>query len=184
MIFREKQQLIICVAAITLMGGFLLFGYIPIKMSKGAISKIKTKLDVSAIRATNIGISAPDITEKYEILKQKVGNFDSRVPGQIDLGLFLEKLAKVMEDNNLKEHSIQPGKEETTEKISCVPISMKCKGTFEQIFEFFKDFQSLEREIRIEDVKLTNDKDLTGELTMQAEAVIYYRPQVNKDKKT
>ena len=50
-----------------------------------------------------------------------------------------------------------------------------CKGSLKQIFEFYKALQGLDRLVRIEQVKLVNDNDFSGRVSMHTEAVIYYR---------
>ena len=48
-----------------------------------------------------------------------------------------------------------------------------------EIFEFFKGLQSLERLVRIEEVKLMNDAGFSGEVTLDTRAVIYFRGPVS-----
>jgi hypothetical protein len=49
-----------------------------------------------------------------------------------------------------------------------------------KIFEFYKQLQSLDRLVRVEQVKLENDGDFSGEVTMQTKTVIYYRAEAVK----
>jgi Tfp pilus assembly protein PilO len=48
------------------------------------------------------------------------------------------------------------------------------------LFEFFKRLQALDRLIRIEQVKLTNDPDFSGQVTMETRVVIYYAAQAEQ----
>jgi Tfp pilus assembly protein PilO len=57
---------------------------------------------------------------------------------------------------------------------------MQGKGRLKQIFEFFGRLQSLDRLVRIEQVKLVNDRDFSGEVSMQTKAVIYYRTEAGQ----
>jgi len=57
---------------------------------------------------------------------------------------------------------------------------MQCKGGVEQIFEFFKSLQNLDRLVRIEQIKLVNDQDFTGQASMQTKAVVYYRAEAEQ----
>jgi hypothetical protein len=57
---------------------------------------------------------------------------------------------------------------------------MKCKGKLAQIFEFYRRLQGMDRSVRIEQVKLFNDSDFSGEVSMDAKAVIYYMAKVGQ----
>jgi len=92
--------------------------------------------------------------------------------------LYIEVRGK--ETLNLGKELVQPGKELRSPQLTCIPVSMRCKGNLKQIFEFFTALQASERLIRIEQVKLVNDNDFTGDVTMQTEAVIYYRTKTDQ----
>jgi len=73
----------------------------------------------------------------------------------------------------------EPGvpKEIAVKGLNCIPVDMQCKGTLAQVFEFQKQMQKLDRLVRIEHIKLANDSDFTGEVSLQTKVVIYYRPK-------
>ena len=75
---------------------------------------------------------------------------------------------------------IEPRKEIKAEKLNCIPVNMRCKGRLTQIFEFYRRLQTMDRLIRIEQVKLFNDSDFGGEVGMEAMAFIYYRAEVGQ----
>jgi len=83
-----------------------------------------------------------------------------------------------MNEHNLMGQVIAPRKEVKAEKLNCIPVNMQCKGKLAQIFEFYRRLQGLDRLVRIEQVKLTNDSDYDGQVSMEARAVIYYRAKV------
>ena len=76
---------------------------------------------------------------------------------------------------------IEPHKEIKAENLNCIPVKMQCKGKLYQIFEFFRELQGLDRLVRIEQVKLSNDNDFNGRIDMEARAIIYYRAKVGQD---
>ena len=61
------------------------------------------------------------------------------------------------------------------EKFNCIPVSMRCKGRLRQLFNFYGRLQTLDRLVRIEQVKLSNDPGYGGQVSMETKAVIYYR---------
>jgi hypothetical protein len=146
MVFRERKQIAICVTAAVMIAGFVLFRYLPLQRR---IKAIKGK------RAAVI--------------------YERQVPRERALGVFLQEIAGLMNEHNLREQLVQPGKEIEAGELNCIPVDMQCKGRLEQIFEFYKSLQKLNRLARIEQVKLVNDRDFAGEVSMQTKAIIYYR---------
>jgi len=60
--------------------------------------------------------------------------------------------------------------------LTCIPVIMQCKGSLRQMFDFFRTLQALDRLVRIEHLELSNAGDFSGEVSMRADVVIYYRP--------
>ena len=109
-------------------------------------------------------------------LEQEIGDYDRKIPRNRQFAALWQEIADIMNEHNLKDQLIQPGVEIQSENLNRIPISIECSGTLTQVFEFFQAFQGLERVIRIERLQLTNDKDFSGVVTMNALANVYYRP--------
>lgn len=180
MLFRERQQIVICVVAGVMVGGFVLLRYLPLRKRIKAVEQTRASQKAAANKALAEGGRLPVLKDQLQKLKTAVGDYEAKVPGHRDLGVFLHRIANLMKEHNLREQLIQPGQEVEAEGLNCVPVSMQCKGRLGQIFDFFSSLQGLERLVRIERIKLENDKDFTGELSMRAETVIYYRPEAGQ----
>jgi Tfp pilus assembly protein PilO len=85
-----------------------------------------------------------------------------------------------MNEHDLKEQVITPGAEVEAERFRCIPVSMQCKGKLSQIFKFYHQLQALDRLVRIEQVRLSNDSGYDGQVSMETKAVIYYRAKVGQ----
>ena len=175
MLFRERQQLAICVAAGVMVGGFVLLRYLPLR------NRMKTLSQTQAAQKQIIAKGTADnqklLVRKEQLLKlqQKLENYETNIPEQRDLGVFLHSIADLMNEHKLSGQMIEPRKEIKTEKLNCIPVNMKCKGKLAQIFEFYRRLQMLDRLVRIEQVELRNDSDFSGRaVSMDAKAVIYY----------
>jgi Tfp pilus assembly protein PilO len=116
----------------------------------------------------------PALRERLLKLQRVVGNYQRQVPDRRELGVFLQQITNLMNEQNLKEQVIAPGKEIRTEKLSCIPVSMQCKGKLNQIFEFYKRLRKMDRLVRIEQIELVNEGGFNGEVSMQTKANIYY----------
>ena len=175
MLFRERQQIIICVIAGAMVCGFALFRYLPLQSEMKAVSRERTGQILVITSASAEGEQLPRLERQLLELRERLGNYDAKVPAGRDLGIFLHKITDLMNEQNLREQLVQPGKEVKADELACIPISMQCKGSLKQIFEFYKALQGLDRLVRIEQVKLVNDNDFSGRVSMHTEAVIYYR---------
>jgi len=179
-LFRERRQIVICVAAGAIIGGFLLFRYLPLQKKIKALEQTITAQKVAVTKASAEMSQLPILKMQLLKLEKTVGNYEANVPGRRDLGEFLQRVANLMSEYNLKDQFVQPGKEINVNGLHCIPISMQGKGSLEQIFEFFNSLQLLDRLVRIEQIKLVNDNDFGGEVSMQTETVIYYRTEAGQ----
>lgn len=180
MLFRGKQQLTICVAACVIVGGFVLFRYLPLRRRMKAARQTKVAQTLTIAKGTADGKQLPLLKEQLLELQRELENYEANIPERSDIGVFLQRIAGLMNEHNLRGQVIEPRKEIKAEKLNCIPVNMKCKGRLTQIFEFYRRLQGMDRLIRIEQVKLFNDSDFSGEVGMEAEAVIYYRPEVGQ----
>ena len=181
MLFQERQQIVICVLAGAIAGGFLLFRYLPLQKTANAVEQMKAAQTFAIVKESAESEQLPVLEEQLLKLQAKVANYEANIPVQRDLGGFLRKVADLMNEHNLKEQVVETGKEIQTEGLNCIPIDMQCKGRLAQVFEFFKQLQALDRLVRIEKVELVNDGDFGGEVSMKTKVVIYYRPEAKSN---
>jgi len=172
--FRGRQQIVICVIAGVMVTGFVLLRHLPLRKKIKAVKQAKATQTLAITKASAESEQLPVIKEQLLKLRTLVGNYEANIPAQRALGEFLRRIASLMDKHNLKEQLVQPDKETETDNLNCIPVNMHCKGRLEQIFEFYKSLQNLDRLVRIERVKLENDNDFSGEVYSQAKVFIYY----------
>ena len=186
--FEGKKQLVILVVSAVMLVVFALLGYFPMrrkmKASKRSAMAQKAALNESASALQRM----PELHKELTELQGQVGNFDAKIPDDRNIGDFLQQIAGIMSDHELKRPLIEPS-DETIEKVKhqeliCIPVTIKCQGRLEQIFEFSKSLQGLDRLIRIEQIELKNDNNYSGHVDMTAKAVIYYSADKQQDEQT
>jgi Tfp pilus assembly protein PilO len=177
-LFREKKQILIFIIATVIFGGFVLFRYIPMTKEMSAAKSARAEQNLIIAKAISDSEQLPVFTDQLHKLQEELDNYEANIPRQKDLGLFLKKIAELMDNHNLKDQAIQPLEETKINELICIPVSMECKGNLTQIFEFYKNLQELDRQMRIKQVKLKNGTDYSGEVKMETQIVIYYRTQV------
>jgi len=175
--FRDTQQIVVCILAGGMVAGFVVFRYLPLRKKMQAVNEARAAqvLAVGKVRAESEQL--PAFEQRLKQLNNKVGDFDAKIPNHRDIGAFLHEIAELMNEHNLRNQQIQPGNEAESEGLHCIPVSMSCKGKLSHVFDFFVSLQSLGRLVRIERVRLQNDTEFSGDLSMHTEAVIYYSTQ-------
>ena len=157
------------------MAGFVCFQYLPLKKTRTALRERRFTQALAIARSMKESKQAPVVEEQLRTLRRTVGDYESLIPVERALGEFMHRVANLMSENNLTEQEVKPGKEVEVDELICIPLDMQCKGRLKQILDFFRRMQRLDRLVRIMHVKLINDRDFGGEVTMQTTAVIYYR---------
>ncbi|MHC4572814.1 MAG: type IV pilus inner membrane component PilO [Planctomycetota bacterium] len=180
MVLGDRQQIMVFVMAGAMTGGFLLFRYLPLSEEKMIVEQTKAAQETAIAKARAESEQLPVLTRRLQELKSAVADYESKVPGNRDLGAFLQQIASMMHEHDLKDQLVQPGKEVRAEGLKCIPINMQCKGGLKQIFEFFGSLQSLDRLVRVEHVKLKNDSNFGGQVSMETKTFIYYRTGVGQ----
>ncbi len=182
LLFRKKQQVLICVVAVMLVVDFVWFGCLPLRKTMKAIKQTKAALVLAIDKGTTGSRQLPLLTEQLQKLRQMASNFEGNVPGERALGVFLQQLADLMTENRLREQVVAPQSEMKADDLGCIPINLQCKGKLSQIFKFYKRLQTLDRLVRVERIKLINDSGFSGGVGMETRVVIYYRSKVERDK--
>jgi type IV pilus assembly protein PilO len=180
MFFKTKQQMTIFIAAGVMVAGFVFFVYLPLDKKLKAVKAETAMARVVIEEANSRKEQLPVLEEQFQQMQSLAEKYELSMPEQRELGSFLHQIADLMHEHNLKNQFIEPDKEVETEKLNCIPVSMKCRGKLVEIFEFYKSLQNLNRLIRIEHVSLENKSDAGSDIDMETEAVIYYRPTKEK----
>jgi Tfp pilus assembly protein PilO len=178
MFFRDRQQLTICVVAGVIVCVFMLFWYLPLHKKMKAVNQAKTAQTLAIAKGAADSRQLPLLKDQLLKLRTRLGNYQANIPEKNTFGGFLGSVTDLMNKNNLKEQEITPGEEVKAGQFNCIPVSICCKGELAQIFKLYRQFQTLDRLIRIEQVKLSNDSGYKGQVSMETKAIIYYRAKV------
>jgi Tfp pilus assembly protein PilO len=179
MFFRERQQIMICIVAGVIVCVFMLFVYMPLQRQMKAIRQTKATQTLAIAKIAADSKQLPLMKEQLLALRARLEGYEANIPEQNTFGGFLGKIADLMNENSLKEQEVKPFEVIEAERFNCIPISMNCKGSLRQIFNFYRQLQALDRLVRIEQVKLSNGSNYDGQVSMETKAVIYYRAKVS-----
>jgi len=180
MLLGRSQQIAICAVAGAILCVFVVFWYVPLHKKMKAVKQTKAEQILTIARGAADAGQLDVLTEQVQKLQAQLQDYEANIPDQRDLGAFLGSIADLMNEHGLSEQIIEPGKEVEADRFNCIPVSMRCKGRLTQIFNFYGRLQALDRLVRIEQVKLSNDAAYSGQVTMETKAVIYYRAKVEQ----
>ncbi len=179
-LLEKRPQLLIFIVTGMLVADFVLFGYLPSRQRMGSVKHARAEQRAVIAKASSEGEQLPAFKQQLQKLQKSVANYNANIPSERALGAFLQQIASLIDEHNLREQVVVPGKEVKAGSLNCIPVTVSCKGRLSQLFEFYKQFQRLDRLVRIEQVKLVNDSDFNGEVSMQTEAVIYYKTKTKE----
>jgi len=157
---------------------FVLFWYLPLRKKMKAVNQAKTAQTLAIAKGAADSRQLPLLKEQLLKLQNRIRNYKVNIPETNTFGGFLGSVIDLMNKYNLKEQEITPGEEVKADKFNCIPVNIHCKGELTQIFNLYRQFQILDRLIRIEQVKLSNDSNYNGHVSMETKAIIYYRAKV------
>ena len=179
-ILEEKKQIMTFVMVVVMAVAFFLFKYVPLRKKLSNVKQDLSEQRVTAMKSEAQKQQMPIVQALFDDLKEQVQNFDTQIPNDRELGVFLKQVTQIMNECGLKEQQIRPDSEIETQSINCIPIEMQCKGTLQQLFNFYNTFQNAGRLVRIQKVSFVNEQDYTGQLNMKAKAIIYCSNQQNE----
>src|SRR4030042_193986 len=128
MIFRDRQQIVICAAAAAMICGFVLLRYLPLQEGMKALRQAHAVQMFAVSKVSAECQQMPAIKEQLQQLRTEVENYDRQIPAQRELGEFLQKIADLMNEHNLQGQMVQVGEEIKAGELNCVPVSMQCRG--------------------------------------------------------
>ena len=181
---RRKQQRWIYIVGVLFIGDFVFYGYMPSQQRLRSLKEAQTRQERMIETAAAQGKELPALKLRLRNVEKLVEHYEAYVPEDGSLSTFLQEIARIMTEHHLADQVFEPGKEVQSEGVNCIPVRMNCKGSLNEIFGFFRDFQAIDRLVRIEKAVLKNDSGLSGQVAMQTEAVIFYRPQTPQKART
>lgn len=174
----HRQQVWVYVVGLLFVADFIFYGYLPSHRRLQSLDQARVQKERLIQTAELQECALPALEESLKATEAAVSHYEDNIPKDKALGPFLGQIAAIMTENTLTDQVIQPQMTEVeANSLRCIPIAMKCKGTLAGIFGFCRDLQELDRLVRIEKLVLKNDDEFTGRITLEAQAVIFYRSE-------
>jgi Tfp pilus assembly protein PilO len=116
----------------------------------------------------------PRMQAEVNALREQVRDFEERVPARDELGAYLEQLARVAQEHQLRPDAIEPSPPVRSRDLLAVPIVLKVHGPFREVYGLLKDILSLPRltQVRRFDAKVLADRP--GEVQAEMQLRVFY----------
>ncbi len=178
----RRQQVWVLVIASLFAADFVFNGYLPSHRRLENLAQARTQHERIIDTAVAQAEVLPALEVRHKEIVKQVSRYEDSVPAQSNLGLFLGQIAELMTEHQLANQVVVPGTEVKAGELNCIPVQMDCTGTLDGVFGFFADLGNMSRLVRINKISLKNDTGFTGTVSMQTEAMIFYRPQTGPEK--
>jgi Tfp pilus assembly protein PilO len=177
----RKEQAWLYVVAVLFCADFVFYGYAPSHKRLRSLQEMQTQQKRLIEAAAAQDKELPALRTRLKDVEEIVEHYDIYVPQDVSLGAFLQDIARIMTEHHLADQVVVPGKDVESDAVRCIPVHVTCTGSLRDIFGFFHDFQAMDRLVRIEKVALQNDREYTGRVGMEVDAVVFYRAQAGRD---
>jgi Tfp pilus assembly protein PilO len=172
---HHREQIWVCVVAGLFLCDFVVCGYLPSQQRLTSLQQARAQQRRTIDMAAAQGVELARLKTKLRDTERLAERFDASVPPDQALGGFLQQVTAIMKEYHLTDQAVLPGKEIEAGHLCCIPVHLTCTGTLSQLFGLFDRVRALDRLVRIETVRFENDAGFTGQLSLQAEVVIFYQ---------
>lgn len=153
----------------------VVIGYVPIVWQKYVIDRALQRQSLTVEQVRDSIEQAAILEKQIADLKVRVGRFEQCVPADAQFSSLWRQIADLITDHDLQNQQVSPGAEIRYKDFNVVTLDIQCSGTLPKIFDFIRSLEQMDRLIRIGQMELKNDKNLSGQLTLSAKAEAYYR---------
>jgi Tfp pilus assembly protein PilO len=176
-LLNRRTQLSIYIVGAMLVGDFVLFGYWPSRQRLETLQEARARQQSLVRRADCHRRQLTALRGRLAECDRTLAQYEDRIPSPPEMGTFLQEVSDLMARHGLEEQVVIPGPEIEVDGLSCVPMAVRCKGLLADLFAFFREIPSIRRLVQLESIRFTNDTAFSGHVQMDAQIVIFYRPQ-------
>jgi Tfp pilus assembly protein PilO len=177
--YAEKKQILFLIMTALCGVAMILFGYFPIAWQKRIVRRTLQQQSLTAEQVRNSVEQSVFLERRIAELEPMARRFEQYVPQTSGFASFWQQIAELMTSHDLQNQQVRPGVESRYDDFNVVSLDIQGSGTLPKIFDFVRSLEQMDRLVRIEQMELTNDKDMTGQLTFSAKAQVFYRTPTN-----
>ena len=100
--------------------------------------------------------------------------FEAAIPPTDELGAFLEQVSRIADQLELADRDMTPAREQTCRDTAVLPIEVSFRGTFDAVYAFITQLESMPRVARIQRLLLDVADPATGQLRSTMTVFVYH----------
>jgi Tfp pilus assembly protein PilO len=175
----SRTQFVVYVLASILVADFVLFGYLPSKRRLTALDGLRQEQLSAVSQVVDESSELAAMRANINQYQRELRAYPMQIPAHRALGEFLHTVSSLMQQHALQDRYIEPALDIHGDHIPCIPVTLRCRGSFAQLHAFYHDLQELPRLIRFDEVLFERDSKANGEVQMQASIAIFYQPEAD-----
>jgi len=172
----NKKFLISLLVSVGIIGGYVyMFG--AANTRKGTQkTEAEIQEEINTIQTKIYDLKAQGSNEELDVeikkLKQEIMQASSMFPKDIGITSLLKDISVIGESSGLQILLFEPMDAINEGVYEEIPIKLKIRGTYKQVASFFYGISSLERVIKIQDMKITGPINNSGIIMTESELMI------------
>ena len=168
---RTAEQLVLGGAAAMIVGLFVWLVGLPREARLAQAQGALTSLQAEVNQREGLGEVALATEGRISATRQELRGLEHQVPPSDDLGGFLEDLERLAAQAGLRAQNVLPQPKRAVAGIGVVTLEVTFESTFQQLFTFLEQLETLERLVRVtafNTQRLSEDSPvLATELTLE-----------------
>ena len=151
------------------------YQYYPVHLQQKALHQTLARQADKLDEIKGYSEKLPTLHRQVKTLDMQAEEFARLFPVDQGFSRLWHQIAEIMDNNHLSDQLVRPGEVTCEDDFCSIPLEIRCSGTFENIFEFFRELEQFERLIRMDQVQIKNDEEISGRLILQAQARVFYQ---------
>lgn len=117
---------------------------------------------------------ATDTFDRVTEARRRAPVFEAAIPRSDELGVFLEQVSRIADQLDLADRDMTPAREQACGDTAVLPIEMSFRGTFDAVYAFITQLESMPRVARIQRLLLDVVDPRTGQLRSTMTVFVYH----------
>ena len=137
--------------------------------------ELRTRLMREQIEQSQLRMqSAANTFDRVTEARRRAPVFEAAIPKADELGVFLEQVSRIADQLELADRDMTPAREQACRNTAVLPIKMSFRGTFDAVYAFITQLESMPRVARIQQLLLDVVEPRTGQLRSTMTVFVYY----------
>jgi hypothetical protein len=171
----DRQQLLILLVASVMVGSFALFILWPRHRELADLDHAVSQQRWLLSRRVAASQEGMFVSARIPVLRKVQNRIERRLPHGPDVAGFLQMMNAALAEMPGVRHEVTRSGEAESGSRPCVPLCLRLRGPFEQVYRSLGAIERLERLSRFRRVGFSRT-ETDGEVLAEAELVIYYLP--------